>query len=370
MTDIDLPKLSPQPLYQRIKQILCERIDSGEIEEGQFLPPERDLAKAFGVNRLTLRRAVQELETEGYLSRRRGMGTLVLRRQSKRLKAGVVVYGGNESALSNSFYGQILAAMQDEATRNDASLTFVSAHGDAPDRFRDVAREEGFSGFVTVGIMDDDEIKCIARAGLPLVLVDYATTKAKTDAVTVDDFGGGKEAVEYLISLGHRKIGYVGGLRGGGPAGLWKEHSSEERGRGYQAALKDAGIGNAFMVEERLDVEGGRVGAKRLLDDHPGLTAIFTFSDDMAAGVMRECEARGLKVPDDMSVAGFGDMPHIRTLVTPRLTTIRIDSAREIGRAAMRKLKERVSGKDRSARSVQAIPAKLVIGDSCAKPRA
>ena len=137
---------------------------------------------------------------------------------------------------------------------------------------------------------------------------------------------GGRAATEHLLSLGHRRIGVITGV----PDWL----SSVERLSGHRAALASAGVrpDPTLVVESDWAAEGGETAAALLLDRPKPPSAIFAFNDNMAVGVLRAAQARGLRVPEDLSVVGFDDAEHAST-VTPALTTVRQPLA-EMGRMA------------------------------------
>jgi LacI family transcriptional regulator len=125
-----------------------------------------------------------------------------------------------------------------------------------------------------------------------------------------------RNATDYLIAQGHRRIGLVGG-----PHGF---RSARERRAGFEEALSAAGIAlpRSMVAEGNYTFESGMVAAERLLDLTPRPTAIFSCNDEMAAGVIHAASQRGLAVPRDLSIIGFDDTP-IAAHVWPPLTTVR-----------------------------------------------
>ena len=134
----------------------------------------------------------------------------------------------------------------------------------------------------------------------------------------LDNFHGAYAAVNYLIELGHRKIG----LLSGGP----KWSSGIYRERGYLAALKKYGIpcDPQLQYNGAFTNLGGQMGAKVLIDRDPNLTAIFAASDEMAMGAVKAISELGLAVPEDISVIGFDGHDIGRNAPVP-LTTVEAD---------------------------------------------
>jgi LacI family transcriptional regulator len=167
--------------------------------------------------------------------------------------------------------------------------------------------------------------------------------------------------MRHLLDLGHRRIGQITGPPG------WV--ATEDRRRGYRAALATAGI----LADPRLEVSAipeigpGREAARELLelDDPP--TAIFAFNDNIAIGAMQEARSRGLSVPEDLSLVGFDDVEHA-TIVTPTLTTVRQPLA-EMGRTAV-SLLSRLLERQRFETLHVELATRLVVRESTSPPRA
>lgn len=145
-------------------------------------------------------------------------------------------------------------------------------------------------------------------------------------AVAMDEPAAAEQVVEHLVALGHRRIAHVLGHPAHG--------ASQWRLDGYRRGLAKAGIpiDPSLEIAGEFSFESGVAAAQRLLDMAPMPTAIFAANDDMAAGVMHAAHARGLRLPEDLSVAGFDDTPMSRQLF-PSLTTIH-QPTQEMGRLA------------------------------------
>jgi LacI family transcriptional regulator len=172
------------------------------------------------------------------------------------------------------------------------------------------------------------ELRALAAHGFPFVVVDpHTEVPDGIPVVCAAHSSGATQATRHLLSLGHRRIGVVGGPRG------WV--ATEERLRGHHAALAGAGVlpDESLVRYSNFRIDGGREEAAALLDLPDPPTAIFAFNDSMAIGVMQEAAARGLTVPGDCSVVGFDDTVEA-TVVVPALTTVRQPLA-ELGRTAV-----------------------------------
>ena len=176
----------------------------------------------------------------------------------------------------------------------------------------------------------------LERRGIPFVRISPGTNHALTSSVYMDDVQAADDMTTHLINLGHRAIGFI--------VGHPNHMASEQRLFGYRRALDRAGIAfePGLVHPGEFDFASGAAAARRLLDRPHRPTAIFASNDDMAAGVLTVAHARGIHVPDELSVAGFDDTP-LAQLVWPPLTTIR-QPARELAWAAANLLFERVDG--------------------------
>jgi LacI family transcriptional regulator, galactose operon repressor len=199
------------------------------------------------------------------------------------------------------------------------------------------------------------------RLGIPVVVVDPAggaVTSVPTVGAT--NWAGGRSATEYLVSLGHTRIGLI----------LGPKHllCSRARQDGYRAALDAAGID----VDERLVQPGdfrhesgfGATGVLLDLPDPP--TAIFASSDTMALGAYEAARRRDIRVPDDLSVVGFDDLPESRWS-SPPLTTVR-QPLSEMGSLAARTVLRLAAGEEIETPRVE-LATDLVVRDSAAPPR-
>src|SRR2546423_6637341 len=173
-----------------------------------------------------------------------------------------------------------------------------------------------------------DELERLLDGGYRFVVLDpLMPLDERIPSVSAAHTSGADQAMRHLLELGHRRIAQITG-----PSG-WL--ATEDRRRGYRAALAAAGIrpDPALEVEAVPEIEPGRKAGEYLLGLAEPPTAIFAFNDNIAIGAIQAARARGLSVPEDLSVVGFDDVEHA-TIVTPALTTVRQPLA-EMGRTAV-----------------------------------
>src|ERR671934_1470522 len=202
------------------------------------------------------------------------------------------------------------------------------------------------------------ELERLVDAGYRFVVVDPIMPLAeRIPSVSAAHTSGADQAMRHLLGLGHRRIAQITGPRG------WV--ATEDRRRGYRAALAAAGIlpDPALEVEAVPEVDPGRAAAEQLLDLPEPPTAIFAFNDNIAIGAIQAARARGLCVPDDLSVVGFDDVEPA-TIVSPALTTVRQPLA-EMGRTAVSLLVRLLEGQQIETLHLE-LSTRLVVRESTA----
>lgn len=232
----------------------------------------------------------------------------------------------------------------------------------------DAVFQAGVDGFVVYSVSEDDpHFQAVLQRPLPTVVCDQPSGIQGVDRVGVDDRAGMLALGRYLSGLGHRRIGVLcmrlGAHRQDGPAELDRQLEStysvqRERLAGLREAFAEVGVDWADVpVHERFEhsEEAGAKGAATLLDARSDITALVCTSDILAIGALREARERGLRVPEDLSVAGFDGIPEAERL---GLTTVR-QPFRDKGREAGRLLLERG---DRNGSEQVTLPTELIEG--------
>jgi len=201
-----------------------------------------------------------------------------------------------------------------------------------------------------------DELAALARrAGVPMVFLNREVRGRLVASVWVDWPSATSEVVEYLAGFGHRRIALVVPSRDEAP--FASREDWYERALGRQALAPPPSL----VVRERISIEGGhRAGLALLSLDQPP-TAAICHNDTMAIGVLQACAERRVRVPHDLSVVGWDDVPYA-SLVTPPLTTVRVPR-HELGRAAAATLLDLMAG--RAAREPNPLSLQLIRRQSC-----
>ena len=205
--------------------------------------------------------------------------------------------------------------------------------------------------------VDTQTLKTNPTEGVPIVLVNGVGDGRLFDSIHIDNYGGARAMVNHLISLGHRRIAHLAG-----PAG---NRDASERLRGYREAMRSLSGRRSRELEMAGDFreEAGYQAGRRLLASKNPPTAVFAANDAMAIGLLASFQESNVRVPEDVAVAGFDDIP-IARFATPPLSTVQVPIA-ELGARATRLLLQALAGSGRRARRHETLPTTLVVRDSC-----
>jgi DNA-binding LacI/PurR family transcriptional regulator len=224
--------------------------------------------------------------------------------------------------------------------------------------YTSLLRAQHADGLVISGPrVDDPSLVELVHEGFPIVL-QGALPDVEAPSVDVDNVAGARGAVEHLIAIGHRRIACITNAP-------LVYTAAQERLDGYRAALLAAGIelDPALVVEGGFDAPSGHAAMATLLERGP-FDAVFVASDVVALGAIAALRAAGRRVPDDVSVVGFDDIP-LAAFFDPPLTTVRLP-AFELGQAAGRALLDRIADEVMPARTL--LPTELMVRASTAPP--
>lgn len=323
----------------------------------------QDLAKAAGVSHSTVSRALHDSPLISPEVRQRirqlademGYTPNAVAQSLKGRRTNTV--GLVVTSIADPFVGRVVRGIEDVAQAANVSV-FLSVSDNDPEREMQVI--ETFHRRRVDGVISATAqiwgpyTQRLAQIKMPTVLINQQAESEQLHWVEVDDYAGACQAVEHLLTLGHRAIAYLGvGNR---------RQSNRRRLAAYRDTLSRAGI----AVDEDLvriapatnrlhsdDVTGAQALLPQLLE--AGITAVFCYNDLVAIGALMACRELGLAVPGQLSVVGFDDV-EIAGYVTPPLTTIHQPKLR-LGEVAMQMLLDMLEG-----RPVQnhVLPAELV----------
>lgn len=278
---------------------------------------------------------------------------------SGRTKTLGVVVNNNASPV----YALLLRGVEDVANAAGFGLLFSNS-ADSQEQALDclaMLRSKNVDGILLTPVQTDDrDVRRLQHLGLPFVLVLRHFPEIATDYVVVDNAAGATLVTRHLLDLGHRRIAHLAG-----PA-----HTSTGRERlaGYRQALGERGVPvrDDLVTHQPYTVDGGYAGARQLLGRPGPPTAIVAATDLQAVGVLKAARELGVRVPDDLALAGGDDIELAEFLEVP-LTTFR-QPARAIGARGAQLLLARLAGDDQPPQAIVFEPT-LVVRRSSGCPR-
>ncbi len=330
----------------------------------------RDVAERAGVSTATVSRVISgttgvrpatragvlaAVEALGY--RPSGVARSLKLRSTRTI--GLVV-----TDIANPYFPKIVRAVEDAALERGHAVLLCDG-ADDPSReetYLDLLIERRVDGIVIASSGLEARYRdWLAQRSVPVVLVNCTARGAALPAILSDNRAGGRLAAEHVLALGHRRIGHISAPSRNAAAG--------ERLAGIRDAIGEVRDAEFALVEGDGAVTGGEEGTRALLDRLPSLTAILCYNDLTAIGVVRALRDRGRRVPADVSVVGYDDIP-FSVWLEPALTTVAQDTS-EMGRWAVERLIERIAGSASgpAANGVVLLPVELRVRASTAPAR-
>ena len=271
----------------------------------------------------------------------------------KKLTAlGVVV-----PEIENPYFLQLLKGIEGVARRHSYNLILSDSENRLESEQEQVKqlKERGVDGLIVIPTSSyDHSVLEVSEEGYPCVLLDRYLIGKSTNSVTCDDRSGACQAIKYLLALGHRDIAYIDG-----PEGISVQR---DRLEGFTRAFEEAGLEVRAdrIIQGHYEMGAACSAMSALLEKDRAFTAVFASNDMMAFGALKALLARGLRVPEDVSLVGYDDIPLSSAI---GLTTVYQPSF-EMGKAATILLFDLMHGRVRTQQHVVLMPS-LVIRESC-----
>jgi len=263
--------------------------------------------------------------------------------------------------IADMWVAEVVPAIED-GLREAGYGVFLSTHYLNAEREHQVIKafhSRQVEGIIVISSVQRGEYLSLQQEwGIPIVLISPLMDTAYPYTVLSDGEGGARLATEHLISLGHRRIGYIG-------VPSWVIRA-QDRLKGYRHTLQQHGISydRSLVVPGDAHQEGGYQGVRKLLSLPQPPTAVVCFNDLTAIGVLRGAHAAGLHVPDNLSIIGFDDVP-MAEYVEPPLSTVRQDTY-GLGHKALTMLLDLIAGREPPEVPV-VLPTEVVERESTAK---
>jgi LacI family transcriptional regulator len=263
--------------------------------------------------------------------------------------------------LYGEFFSEVIRGIDTTARGHGYHLVVSSSHDDRGEIEAVLGAMRGRVDGLLVMAPDPDAVSAMATLpeGLPVVLMN-SDANGSHDALTIQNVEGAAGMVRHLLALGHRRIAMITGAE--------RNHDAVKRLEGYRLALTEAGIGLDPLLEVQGDFSesAGYAAALELLACGSTPTAIFAANDAMAIGALSALHERGMRVPRDMTVVGFDDIPMARYM-NPPLSSVHVDIS-ELGARATTRLLNRMREHRNGDVWRETLSTRLVVRQSCGPP--
>lgn len=269
---------------------------------------------------------------------------------------GLVIPTGVSALFTDPYFPLLIQGVSTACNAHKHSLMLWLAQTESEDQpVRQILQGGLIEGVILASAVVDDPIfEALLTRGLPFVVVGRHPTNTKVSYIDVDNMNGSREMVAYLLRLGYERVATITG-----PQNMI---AGVDRQQGYLIALRDRGIipDPRLIVESDFTEEGGHLAMQRLLPLAPD--AVFAASDAMAVGALRALREAGKRVPEDIALVGFDDMP-FAARTDPPLTTVR-QPIQRLGSLAAETLIDLINQPDAPPRRI-VLPTELIMRSSC-----
>lgn len=357
---------SALPLYRQVELYLREQISSGTLQAGDMLPSVKELCEQFGgINHLTVRQAIRNLTEDNLVKSVQGQGSFVTAQTQRNRRIAIVL-----PHLEDTLFIHIAKGAQEVFETDEVRCMILDSRGSETVEADHIQHLQGLplDGALIFPMEHSNIAERVFKLkldGFAFVLVDRYFEDIATSCVVVDNYQGGYESASHLAKQGRTRIGWIGEMRST-PARL--------RFEGFRTALNDHGIACPNYLIKNVEIpptapssyraavrEAVRGAARELLELEPRPDALVCCNDPSALAALAELRAAGVRVPDEVAVIGFDDVPEA-SLSSPRLTTVRQPMI-QMGREAACMLLERMQKKD-AAPQKKVLPVELVVRES------
>ena len=338
---------SPVPKYFQLQTWLQDRIEQGYYATNEKIPTEVELVKLSGLSRATVRQALRNLEQDGYIVRKKRVGSFVLKieKDTKNIPTVGILIPDIRSG-----YAPILArGAEDEATKNNISLILCNTDDLLSQAKYHIDRLINLkvSGVIYVPVAASDKdnlqiIKKLRRKNIPVVLADRGIQDSEIDIVTTNNFEGSRQITQYLINKGHERIAFLSN----------KLYSTERlRYDGFISKMKEANINQdpaiTILDKGAFNVNRYLTHVHKILKNKKKFTAVYAGHDRIALLFYSAAKNMGLSVPEDFSLVGYDNMP----LTTISLTTMH-QPIYEMGQESVRLIIARINNEKSNIKNI------------------
>jgi DNA-binding LacI/PurR family transcriptional regulator len=270
---------------------------------------------------------------------------------------GIIIPRSAEFAFANPYYAENIKGIAKGVKESGQHLVFSFA---GEDGYARMYQNRLVAGIIVLGHrIDDPRIEQALKMKVPMVLIPGYPYPHSTPSVDMDNIGGAQKAVDHLATLGHKRIAFINGAI--------NSKYSIDRLKGYRNGLEKSNLPfqKNLVFESDFTQEGAYMVMKKILLLPEIPTAVLLINDHIALGVLKAVKESPYRVPEDISIVGFGDVP-FACMIYPPLTTVR-EPSQEIGYEAARMCLKLIQGK-RVTPKHSTIPMELIVRESAVPP--
>lgn len=358
------------PIYQQIKDVLKEEIKQGKYKPGDVLPSVNQLAKMFSTSRNTAVKAIADLAHEGTIYCVQGKGSVVndfsakqpqdaeverpRRKNSSILDIGILI--ADFDNIHHPYFVKLLQGISKQAQDTPYNLKMFCINNCS---ITDFLETEIFDGLIVATELPSSSIFLLKQRNIPFVLANNDIYGEDLYCVTIDSYSFIAEAIKYLNSLGHKDICVI--------SGPYNARSTPLSYIAYKQTMNELNLDvdeALFKSSSGYSEEDGYNIFKHLLDQQKRPTAVIALDDYIANGVMKAAEENSIKVPDQLSVIGNGDILPESNLKIP-LTTAS-GRLEEVGALCLEIIGKQLQGIPVEKNKISLKP-EIIIRKSCMK---
>ena len=340
-------KKSSIPKYFQLQTWLQDRIEQSYYSTNDKIPTESELVSLSGLSRATVRQALRNLESDGFIVRKKRVGSFV--RRLKKSSNNIQTVGLLVPDIRSGYAPILARGAEDEAIKNDISLILCNTDDTPRQASYHIERliKLSVSGVIYIPVAATDKknlqvIDRLKKANIPVVLADRGIQDSNLDFVTTNNFEGSRQITQHLIDKGHKHIAFLSN----------KLYSTEKlRYNGFVSKIKDEGLTidkritildkSAFNVNKYLN------HAHQILKNRKKFTAVYAGHDRIALLFYTAAKKLGLSVPEDFSIVGYDNMP----LTTVSLTTMH-QPIYEMGQESIKLIISRMENKNTNIKNI------------------
>lgn len=318
---VSIDRNSKTPIYKQIYDDINLRIAEGEYSLGSMLPSESKLCAIYNVERATIRHALSLMVEEGKIAKIPGLGANVTDPNARNdgCKNKTLLFllprgSNNMELIGEPFNAKLMEVLDHQCAEQGYALLYKPYS--QTDTVDSLIRACNPCGVFIMSVLPANLFKSFHQKGIPIVLVNQ--NHPLHPSVCVDNRGGARMAAEYLLDLGHRKIGFIGVST--------NRQAINSRFNGFNEILEQNSVTMKpdWIVHGDWSMASGRTAMRQIMSGKELPTALFVANDAMAIGAVMEAQESGISVPNDISIVGFDDVEQ-SSYIRPSLTTVAVD---------------------------------------------